>query len=101
MDDNIVRTLVVGVGVFGGAVIGHYATLRQARAATAKAIHFVIQQSVFATSMIGTIYIDAMIEHMKLTPQEAANKLLAAMNAAGVPVKAIQLGRHRDVNEVK
>ena len=93
-------SLVIGVSLSCGMCIGAWIAGRTHRKAATKVIESVVIQSVKATNIIATMYIDLAVEHVKCTPDDAMNKVVSKLAMDGVHVSTTKIRGSNDVNKV-
>jgi hypothetical protein len=95
--------MVVGVSLTAGMLAGYFINAAK-NAVKAKRwaqgiIHDVLQQSVQATTLVGGVACDVLIEHTKCTRDEAMQTIVTRLRKAGIEVSAYRVKEDGSVNK--
>lgn len=100
MLDQQFIALVIGVSMAAGAGLGGYIAHRTHMKHATRTINEIITNSVKATSILATMFIDSDVEHSKCTPDESMQKVIKTMQANGVQVAAYKVRGGPDVHKI-
>lgn len=89
--DHMFLAFVTGVSVAVGMAAGGFVAHRTHKRIATKVINTVVNQSVHATSVIGSYCCDLLVEHEKLSPRAAMEKLVETLKSRGLAVMAYKV----------